>query len=175
MIDRARPIANLAKSHELYLRLLYAVYGVAFKGAALQQLVDQASRSPRNKKYAARFARGATQRHGEWMNANEERVKLQEQWQVFFDNFDVLLAPVMPTAAFSHDQKGSINQRTFVRQWREKALSRPIDVGGSGHRRASAIDRGPGRIHPRRPSRRSAGHRSLHGRSYDARLRPADG
>ena len=48
------------------------------------------------------------------MTANEERVKLQEQWQVFFDNFDVLLAPVMPTAAFPHDQKGSINQRTFV-------------------------------------------------------------
>lgn len=112
--DRARPIRNLAKSHELYLQLLYAVYGAAYKSAALEKLVDQATRSPRSKKYAARFARGATQRHGAWMRANEERVTLREQWQVFFDNFDVLLAPIMPTAAFPHDQKGSINQRTFV-------------------------------------------------------------
>ena len=113
IVDNARPIPNLAESHELYLQLLYAVYGVAYKGEALETLVHQATESPDSKKYMDRFARGATQRHGAWMRANENRVALREQWQAFFDDVDVLLTPVMPTAAFRHNQMGSINKRTI--------------------------------------------------------------
>ena len=111
--DAARPIPSLAESHELYLQTLYAVYGAAYKGEALDALAHQAAESPRSNEYASRFARGATQRHGAWMRANEDRVVLREQWQAFFGDFDVLLTPVMPTAAFPHNQKGSINKRTF--------------------------------------------------------------
>ena len=111
--DGARPIPSLSDSHELYMQLLYAVYGAAYKGEALEELAIQATTSSTSKTYADRFARGATQRHGEWMRANEERCALRERWQMFFEDFDVLLAPIMPTAAFPHDQNGSINKRTF--------------------------------------------------------------
>jgi amidase len=114
IVDDARPIPSLAESHELYLQLLYAVYGAAYKGESLESLVQQAMETPESKEYSDRFARGATQRHGVWMRANENRVALRELWQAFFDNFDVLLTPVMPTAAFPHNQKGSINKRTSV-------------------------------------------------------------
>ena len=55
IVDKARPIPNLAESHELYLQLLYAVYGAAYKGEALETLVHQATESPDSKKYADRF------------------------------------------------------------------------------------------------------------------------
>ena len=114
IVDDAQPIPKLAESHELYLQLLYAVYGAAYKGEALETLVQQATNAPDSKKYSDRFARGATQRHGAWMRANENRVALLELWQAFFNDFDVLLTPVMPTAAFPHNQTGSINKRTFM-------------------------------------------------------------
>ena len=47
------------------------------------------------------------------MRANERRYALRERWHAFFEAFDVLLAPIMPTAAFPHDQGGSINKRTY--------------------------------------------------------------
>tara|TARA_A100001037_G_scaffold49313_1_gene41232 strand:+ start:5620 stop:7092 length:1473 start_codon:yes stop_codon:yes gene_type:complete len=111
--DTARPIPSLSDSHELYLQLLYAVYGAAYRGEALDALVTQAAASPDSTDYADRFARGATQRHGAWMRASEQRYALRERWQAFFEDFDVLLAPIMPTAAFPHDQGGSINKRTY--------------------------------------------------------------
>lgn len=111
---KARPIDSLAESHELYLQLLYSVYGAAYNPEALDALAEEGAASPRSKAYAARFARGASQRHGAWVRAHEARLALQRQWQDFFGKFDVLLAPIMPTAAFRHHQRGSINKRTMV-------------------------------------------------------------
>tara|TARA_Y100001960_G_scaffold133690_1_gene141877 strand:+ start:12 stop:764 length:753 start_codon:yes stop_codon:yes gene_type:complete len=112
--QKARPIPSLSDSHKLYMQLLYAVYGAAYKDEALEALAIQAITSPDSEDYADRFARGAAQRHGEWLRANEKRHALREKWQAFFEDFDVLLTPIMPTAAFPHDQSGSINKRTYA-------------------------------------------------------------
>jgi amidase len=57
--------------------------------------------------------RGASQRHRDWNIVNERRAQLRARWDAFFRDFDVLLLPVMPTAAFPHDHS-EIATRTIA-------------------------------------------------------------
>jgi amidase len=65
----------------------------------------------------ARFARATTQRHREWLAANESRQQLRARWAEFFRDYDVLLCPVAVTAAIPHDHS-------------EPFLARAIQVNG---------------------------------------------
>lgn len=58
--------------------------------------------------------RAITSRHRDWLRANEARARHRVAFADFFRHHDVLLAPVMPTAAFPHDTEGSPPTRTFV-------------------------------------------------------------
>ena len=49
-----------------------------------------------------------------WSQANEKRHKLRWLWHEFFKDYDVLLAPVMATAAFKHDHKPFAERTTLV-------------------------------------------------------------
>jgi amidase len=53
-----------------------------------------------------------TARHREWLQANDIRAQLSDAMRRFFTQFDVLLAPISPTAAFPHDQR-PIRRRTL--------------------------------------------------------------
>ena len=46
-----------------------------------------------------------------WFTAAEVRERQRAAWAQFFKRYDVLLAPVMPTAAFPHDTEVSLDQR----------------------------------------------------------------
>ena len=61
----------------------------------------------------AAVARGATLSHRAWGVANEARTKLRYRWREFFQQFDVLLAPIGATAAFRHDQNPDRDARTL--------------------------------------------------------------
>ena len=39
-----------------------------------------------------------------WLAVNERRLQLQRRWREFFEDYDVLLAPVLPLPAFPHDE-----------------------------------------------------------------------
>jgi amidase len=54
----------------------------------------------------------------EWLVA--EQKKIQAVWVGFFEQYDVLLAPVSPTAAFPHDHEGTILSRSLKINGREK-------------------------------------------------------
>jgi amidase len=41
-----------------------------------------------------------------WFARLDDRMRLQEQWEAFFRDVDVLLCPVMATVAFPHDHSG---------------------------------------------------------------------
>jgi amidase len=49
--------------------------------------------------------RAYTATHAEWLEANEERCRLRDSLKTVFSKFDVILAPVSPTAAFPHNHK----------------------------------------------------------------------
>jgi amidase len=47
-------------------------------------------------------AYGATLTHRDWLRLTEQRERFREAWRRFFERFDLLLCPVLSTAAFPH-------------------------------------------------------------------------
>jgi amidase len=62
---------------------------------------------------STRSLRAMTQRHRQWLSAHERRQHHRAAFAEFFRHHDVLLAPVMPTAAFPHDTETDIPLRTI--------------------------------------------------------------
>ena len=50
------------------------------------------------------MARTADMTHREWLGLNERRAQIRRAWGEFFQNWDVLLCPVIATAALPHMQ-----------------------------------------------------------------------
>ena len=50
-------------------------------------------------------ARGAVMDHREWSKFNEMRTQIRFQWKRFFEDWDILLCPIIVTTAFPHDHK----------------------------------------------------------------------
>ena len=102
--EAARPIADDAEHQELFMTLLRAATASRMSDKDFAaQLEIGATLKPGDKSSRAAVARGATLYHRAWGAANEARMKLRFVWREFFQNFDVLLAPVAATAAFAHD------------------------------------------------------------------------
>ena len=58
-------------------------------------------------------AKALTSRYRSWMRAGQVRELQREAWARLFADHDVVLAPVMPTAAFPHDTEGSLPDRVL--------------------------------------------------------------
>ena len=56
--------------------------------------------------------RAQTMDHRTWLRFNEAREHLRWAWRDFFDDYDILLAPISSTAAFPHDH-GPFGSRTL--------------------------------------------------------------
>lgn len=103
---KARPAVDPDESHRRYLRLLNGVMGSGLPPDALAQMteaypkLDPADHSP-----AAESIRGAVGPHRLWISDDEARQHLRARWAEFFREVDVLLCPIMPTAAFPHDHR----------------------------------------------------------------------
>ncbi len=55
---------------------------------------------------------GASQRHRAWLSDNERRLQMRAAWKTFFEQWDVVLAPVAPTVAIPHDHHSPASERT---------------------------------------------------------------
>lgn len=49
-------------------------------------------------------------KYGEWMALHGRRGFLREQWRQFFEQWDVLLCPISPTAAFEQQESGGMER-----------------------------------------------------------------
>ncbi len=58
-------------------------------------------------------AQGMTSSYKDWMIAVEERQRQRLAWAAFFEQFDLVLAPVMPVSAFPHDTDRPLEERTM--------------------------------------------------------------
>ncbi|RIL05502.1 MAG: amidase [Proteobacteria bacterium] len=109
----ARPVDG-DESFALYLRMLYGVLANGFPPALLEGLDAAWPRlASEDTGLQANLVRGVSQRHRDWLRDAERRARLRAAWDAFFRDFDVLLAPVMPTAAFAHDHS-DIATRTIA-------------------------------------------------------------
>jgi amidase len=58
-------------------------------------------------------ARSMTSRYRDWITAVGRRQAQRQEWARFFERYDVVLAPVMPTAAFPHDTGRPMGERVL--------------------------------------------------------------
>jgi len=102
----ARPALTSADTHETYQRLLQATLASRSHDAQFDGLLKQAAKySADDHSEAANVFRQQTARFRDWAGANEDRQQLRWRWHEFFQNYDVVLAPVTPTTAFPQDQR----------------------------------------------------------------------
>lgn len=102
--DAARPAVDADHSHAVFSALLASAMSARLPDAEFAQLVAQAKAlDATDQGPAARQTRWQTMRARDWLRVDEQRIRLRWAWHRFFQRFDVLLAPVMPTTAFAHD------------------------------------------------------------------------
>jgi len=113
--ESARPGFEFAKALDVYWRLLFAATSPASSPETFAEWVKGADQLAASDPGAhARFLRGTTQRHRDWLRSNEARLRLRALWAAFFKDFDVLLCPVAPTAAFLHDHSEPMAARVIT-------------------------------------------------------------
>jgi amidase len=112
--ERARPGFDFADAHRTYLSLLYAATSAGVPPDQFQQFAETANQlAPGDESPLARYARGTTQRHRDWLVVNEMRQRLRLRWAELFQEYDVLLCPITPTAAIPHDHSEPLPARTI--------------------------------------------------------------
>jgi amidase len=104
--DEARPEFDTAHVYEVYQGLLQATMATRMPEEDYRGLQRRvAELDPDDASPAAKVLRAQVSSFREWTGRNELRHQLRWQWHEFFQRFDVLLAPIMPTAAFPHDHR----------------------------------------------------------------------
>ncbi|MED5357340.1 MAG: amidase [Pseudomonadota bacterium] len=105
--DTARPEIDLAKSHDIYIRLLRGVTTARLPSEVFERNREAVTALPDDdESYVARNLRASVQYHRDWIASNEERTYMRWAWHAFFQQWDVLLCPTASSAAFPHAQKG---------------------------------------------------------------------
>ena len=109
----ARPEFDLAGAHDTYQTLLWSVMASRNPGDAYAELQAQAAELEADDDSGrARLLRAQTATFRDYAMANEERTQMRWHWHRFFKEWDVLIAPMMATAAFEHDHRPA-GQRTI--------------------------------------------------------------
>ena len=102
--DSARPAFTSAHSHGVFSALLAAAMAAGLPDDEFKRLVAKAeSASPDDRSPATLQARWQTMRARDWKHLNEARTRLRWAWHAFFQRWDFLVTPMMPTTAFAHD------------------------------------------------------------------------
>ena len=112
--ELARPEFTAEHSHDTYQSLLQATMAMRMPDgdyAALQKKVDGID--PNDDSTAAKIMRAQVSSFKDWGTANELRHQLRWRWHEFFKEYDILLTPVMATAAFEHDHR-RFGKRTIM-------------------------------------------------------------
>ena len=113
-VDRdARPDISEHASHRIYEQLLYGQMATGVPSSTRQEAdarYDDLDAGDQDHRMVV--LRGVAQRHRHWMAVSERRHRLRDRWASWFESYDVLLTPVMPTIPLFHDH-GPINERTI--------------------------------------------------------------
>lgn len=113
-ITEARPDFTAEQTHLIYNNLLQPVMASRNSEEDYAKLKDRAAAlNPNDDSEGARVLRAQVATYRDWSVNNEARTHLRWAWHSFFEQFDVLLTPVMPTAAWPHDH-GLFGQRKIT-------------------------------------------------------------
>jgi len=108
----ARPSGfDFAKADATFLTLLGGAMCGGFTRAEIEEMAERQRRD--GPLPGGLGVEGATIRHREWLTANERRLQMRARWREFFEDWDVLLAPVSPTVAILHDHSQPMSDRVI--------------------------------------------------------------
>jgi amidase len=108
----ARPAFDPVEAYRIYLQMLDAALSQRLTDAALaHRRQGLAGLDPDDLSADAIMLRATDMLHRDWLLLNERRNRIRRAWQAFFQDFDVVLCPVISTAALKHDQSGNTWER----------------------------------------------------------------
>lgn len=102
--EAARPAFDSAHSHRVFSALLMSAMAARVPDAEFAAQVQAAQQlDAQDGRPGADTLRWQTLRVRDWARLNEARTQLRWAWHRFFQKWDFLLTPIMPTSAFAHD------------------------------------------------------------------------
>ena len=108
----ARPAFDATEAFHLYLQLLNTAISGRLTEDVLIRMRKAAAQRPADDMSAdAIMVRTVDMPHRDWLRLNERRFQLRRAWSAFFQDWDVLLCPVIATAALPHMQQGQTWER----------------------------------------------------------------
>ena len=108
----ARPDIPISDAYETYILLLRAATSTGLTESQLERFRAIAASAPADdKSYLTLMARAGTMPHKEWLRLHNERMKMAQKWQAFFEDWDILICPAAAGPAFPHNQKGERQDR----------------------------------------------------------------
>jgi amidase len=111
----ARPDLDPVEAFHAYLRTLSAALSGRMTEELLARQREAAARRPQSDMSAdAVMVRMVDATHREWLRLNERRFQLRRAWGAFFQDWDVLLCPVIATPALAHMQSGETWERRMT-------------------------------------------------------------
>jgi amidase len=111
----ARPEFDPVEAFHIYLRTLStALSGRASEEMLARQREGAARRPAEDMSADAIMVRTVDMTHRDWLRLNERRFQLRRAWGVFFQDWDVLLCPVIATPALPHMQNGETWERRMT-------------------------------------------------------------
>jgi amidase len=93
----------------LYMRLLLSSVAANYPAEVYERVRAEAAKlDPKDLSLAAERTRGSVLSHRDWIAADTVRARHRQGWRELFTEFDLVLCPAMPTAAFPHDQNPNL-------------------------------------------------------------------
>lgn len=109
MVETASLPVPLADAFRTWRDLTLPIIGLGLPEASYAELMKLESVPGDSDELAV--GRALASRYRTWFSAAEARERQREAWARFFGNYDAVLAPIMPTAAFPHDTDRPVEQR----------------------------------------------------------------
>jgi amidase len=111
----ARPAFEPVEAFHIYLCTLNAALSGRMSEQVLARMREGAARRPPEDMSAdAVMVRTVDMTHREWLRLNERRFQVRRAWGAFFQDWDVLLCPVIATPALPHMQQGETWERRIT-------------------------------------------------------------
>ncbi len=104
----ARPEFTFDKAVDTFLHLLSAAEAGTWTLAELEEVANSGEEPEGDLGIWH-----AAMRHREWLSWHERRLQQRQRWANFFNDWDVVLLPVTPTAAIRHDHSRPMTARTY--------------------------------------------------------------
>ncbi len=95
---------DLAETTREYLFLVGAQLSTEKSDHLFEELKNSIADLPENNlEFSTVLSRGMITSHRDWLVHMRKRSQLCHEWRMLFNDFDVIVCPVMPTTAFAHD------------------------------------------------------------------------